>query len=408
VSLKEQHIVIFSKMQFDGELESTNYTIARHLAKDNYVYYFDRPFTWKDYLKFRDTKAYHTRKPHFFSSKNSFIQSDIPNLKIVICPPVPSINTLPAGVAYRLAVKLKEWIVAVRLKRVLKMFGIKDYIYINSYNFSYPTLHKLLKPALTVYHCVDPIVGNYELKHGTNDEEILIKSVDMVICTSRELYNKIALLNKNSYFVPNAANFTHSLKALDPNLAVSPIFNGIKKPVIGYLGAIERRIDYALMNKVMELNRDKSFVFVGPIELEYTAEGNFNAPNLSLHGSIPYDQMPAVLKGFDVGIIPFKKDEVSNNIFPLKLFEYMGAGKPVVATNFNDDLKDFTFNSVAYCQTAEEFSAAINEALNDTPEKQQNRLKIAENNTWEHRITQIREILSKGLTEKHNQANYNS
>jgi teichuronic acid biosynthesis glycosyltransferase TuaH len=189
---------------------------------------------------------------------------------------------------------------------------------------------------------------------------------------------------------------------------VSTIFNDVKKPVIGYLGAIERRIDYALMNKVMELNRDKSFVFVGPSEQEYIADGNFNAPNLSLHGSIPYDQMPAVLKGFDVGIIPFKKDEVSNNIFPLKLFEYMGAGKPVVATNFNDDLKDFTFDSVPYCQTAEEFSAAINEALNDTPEKQQNRLKIAENNTWEHRITQIKEILSKGLTEKHNQANYNS
>ena len=405
MNLKDQHIIIFSKMQFDGELESTNYTIARHLAKNNYVYYFDRPFTWKDYFKLNKTEAYRTRRPHFFSSKNSFIQSDIPNLKIFFCPPVPSINLLPKGAAYRLALKFKQWVVVTRLKKIIKMFDIKNYIYINSFNFSYPTLHKLLEPALTVYHCVDPITGNYQIKHGIDNEKILIQNVDIVICTSMELNNKALLLNKNSYFVPNAANFTHSSKALDPNLAISAIFDGIKRPIIGYLGAIERRIDYELMNRVMELNRDKSFVFIGPAETDYVKSGGFNAPNLSLHGPIPYNEMPAVLKGFDVGIIPFKRDDVSKNIFPLKLFEYMGAGKPIVAINFNDDLKDITLDSVPYCETAEEFSLAINEALNDTPEKQQNRLKIAASNTWEHRIAQIKEILLKGLAEKNKQAN---
>src|ERR1700735_5399001 len=100
MSLKDQHIIIFSQMQFDGRLESTNYTMAKHLAEDNMVYYVDRPYTWRDYIKFRNTEEFHTRKPHFFSSSNSLIETGIPNLKIIITPPVPSINMLPEGKLY--------------------------------------------------------------------------------------------------------------------------------------------------------------------------------------------------------------------------------------------------------------------------------------------------------------------
>jgi len=96
--------------------------------------------------------------------------------------------------------------------------------------------------------------------------------------------------------------------------------------------------------------------------------------------------MPAVLKGFDVAIIPFKKDEVSSHIFPLKLFEYLGSGRPVVSTDFNPDLKDFTSDTVFYCKNAKEFSEALEAALKDTPLLQQKRLAIAADNTWEHRI----------------------
>ncbi|HAL82699.1 MAG TPA: glycosyl transferase family 1 [Mucilaginibacter sp.] len=385
MSLKGQNIIIFSQMQFDNHLESTNYIMAKHLAQDNYVYYVDRPYTWRDYIQFRKTPGFRARKPYFFSSKNSFIQTEIPNLKIIITPPVPSINILPEGILYRLALKINELIVAKRLNKVIEHLNISNFIYINSYNFSYPTLHKLLNPVLTVYHCVDPIIEYYQTKHGLISEDILVKNVDLVICTSKELRNQKALLNKNAFFIPNAANISHSQKALDPILPVADILSGIKKPIIGYFGNIERRIDYDLVKKLLETNRDKSFVFIGPVDYYYIKEDSAH-PNLYLKGPVPYGEMPAVLKGFDVAIIPFKKDEVSSLIFPLKLFEYLGSGRPVVSTDFNPDLKDFTSDTVFYCKNAKEFSEALEAALKDTPLLQQKRLAIAADNTWEHRI----------------------
>ncbi|HEY5327382.1 MAG TPA: glycosyltransferase [Mucilaginibacter sp.] len=401
MSLEKQHIIIFSQMQFDSPMESTNYTIAKHLAKDNYVYYVDRPYTWRDYVHFWGTPGFNVRKPHFFSSKNSFIETEIPNLKIIITPPVPSINMLPEGKLYRLALKINELIVGSRLKKVIKLLNIKSFIYINSYNFSFPTLHKLINPVLTVYHCVDPIIEYYQTKHGLISEDILVSGVDLIVSTSKELCNQKALLNKNSFFIPNAANISHSQKALDPKLPVASILSGIKKPIIGYFGNIERRIDYDLVQELLKTNRDKSFVFIGPVDYYYIKEDSAH-PNLYLKGPVPYEEMPAVLKGFDVAIIPFKKDEVSNTIFPLKLFEYLGAGKPVVATDFNPDLKDYTDDTVTYCENAKQFSDAIETCLHDTDLLQQKRLVIAAGNTWEHRIIEIKNLIEVNLNKKIN------
>jgi len=397
MSLRDQNIIIFSQMQFDSQLESTNFTMARHLAKDNRVYYVDRPYTWRDYFKFKNTPGYNTRRPHFFSSSNSLISTENPNLKIIITPPVPSINILPEGKLYRWLLKINEKIVGTRLKKVIKKLKITDYIYINSYNVAFPTLHKQLDPVLTVYHCVDPLVEPYQTRHGLISEDILVKDVDMVISTSKELCNIKGLLNSKSFFIPNAANISHSEKALNPKLKVAKILTGIKKPVIGYFGNIERRIDYELLSELIAANPDKSFVFVGPVDSHYLKAEDYNMPNFYLPGAVPYDEMPAVLKGFDVAIIPFKKDEVSNNIFPLKLFEYLGSGRPVVSTDFNTDLKDFTHDTVLYCKNAKAFSEALNISLADTDLLKQKRLAVAANNTWEHRIIEIKDLLQQNL-----------
>jgi glycosyltransferase involved in cell wall biosynthesis len=134
---------------------------------------------------------------------------------------------------------------------------------------------------------------------------------------------------------------------------------------------------------------------------EHLPEWFLNSPNVHLPGPVPYEEMPSMLKGFDVTIIPFKKDGVSTTIFPLKLFEYLGAGKPVIITDFNPDLQEYTKDAVEICSNADEFSAAINDILqNDTPAKQAYRVEVAKQNTWNIRADEIVALIEKGLQQK--------
>lgn len=392
------HIFILALPRFDAEVESTSYTIARYLAKDHFVYYIDNPFTIKDYLRNRHSAQMVRRQPHFFSAANCIIDTDLPDLKIIVPPLVGSLNFLAEGTLYRSLLKINERLVRKRVAYVLKERGITDFIFINSFNFHYPGLMDGLHPRLQVYHCIDPMIMPFDRKHGVVSEALLVKKSDCVICTARQLYEEKKKENPSTFFVPNAADITHSSKANDPALLIAAVLENIPGPRIGYLGNIERRMNYELLGEVIRNNTGKNFVFAGPNDPEYVPDWFYKLPNVFFTGSIPYAQMPALMKGFDVAIIPFKKDAVSKTIFPLKLFEYLGAGRPVVATDFNPDLAEFTGDTVAYCADAASFSQAINDALqNDTPEKRAARLQVAQQNTWDDRVKSFYAILDRFL-----------
>ncbi len=400
-NLKDKTILIFSNMRFDSSIEATSLFLARNLATHNKVYYIEYPLTYADYFRKKDTECYQKRKNSFVNADEAVISTDIPNLKKIALPFVIPANFLFEGKIFRTVLKMNERIILNRIKTVLKNEGIKDFVFINSFNFYYPGIGRALKPLLKIYQCIDPMVIPYDMKHGILSEKLLVENSDMVICTSKSLYEQKVKLNPNTYFVPNAADVAHSSKALDDKLPVHPKLRNIQKPVIGYFGTIERRIDYALMHEVINANPDKSFVFAGPLYTEHTPEWFLKTPNVYLLGPVPYSEMPQMLKGFDIAIIPFKKDKVSDTIFPLKLFEYLGAGKPVIVTDFNDDLKEFTRDAVKYCSDAVSFTNAMNDILaNDNLANRKQRLFVAQQNTWEIRAKEIDELIDAELKDK--------
>ncbi len=396
--LKDKHIFILGAAKFDGPDQSTSYNVARELSKNNYVYYIDYPITWKDYIRQKGSQQIRDRKSFFSPFSNGIISGELENLKIIICPPVISINFLPEGKLYRKLLLINEMLIRWRIQKVIRFYKIREFIYINSFNFHYPGIAEQLNPALSIYHCVDPMIIPYDMKHGIISENQLVVNSDLVICTSRKLYEEKKKQNKNTWFIPNAADIKHSSKALEMDLPVNPLISDLKKPVIGYTGSIERRFDYSLLKKVIDSNPDKTFVFAGPLMPDFVPEWFLKTHNVFYIGRLPYKDMPGLIKGFDVAIIPFKNDAVSRTIFPLKLFEYLGAGKPVVATNFNPDLEEFTHGVVSYCEDAQAFSNAIDEALKvNDPHLKQARLTIAKENTWEKRTEEIAELISEKL-----------
>jgi teichuronic acid biosynthesis glycosyltransferase TuaH len=375
MELKGQNIIIFSLFRFDADIESTSLSLARELSRNNQVFYFDNPYTLNDVIRRIKTPAFRRRRGFFslFSDRSVKLEK---GLEVFIPPVVLSLHFLPEGWLYRKLLRLNEWLIQTKIRFVLRKRGIRNYIFINSFNFHYPGITSSLSPALRVYHCLDPILGEFDSKHGLESERILTKNSDLIICSAKQLYEEKKRVNPNTFFVPNA---------------------DLPSPVVGYFGSIDHRMDLDLLEAVVRRNPDKSFVLLGPL-FAPLPESLQACTNIFFRGKVAYADMPSVLKGFNVAIIPFKKDSASGTVFPLKLFEYLGAGKPVISTDFNPDLRDFTGNMVAYCEDAKAFSDALEFAIttdSDTLRKQ--RTDLASAHTWAHRSETISGILRAAL-----------
>jgi len=401
--LKNKVIFFLGNARFDGNIKSTSYFIAQNLAKHNKVYFIDYPFTLKDYFKTSfNTEELNRRKQKFSLFSDGRLSTKIENLEIIVTPPVLPINFIPEGPIFRGLLNLNELIISRRLNKILREENISEFIYINAFNFHYPGIAKKIKPTLSVYQCVDPMIVPYDMKHGIISERELVEESDVVICTSKALYKEKFSQNHQTYFVPNGTDLSHSNRPDSLTYAVHAKLVNIQRPIVGYLGTIERRIDYPLIEEVVKTNPDVSFVFAGPISEGFVPELLFRMSNVHFLGPIAHQDVEQVISNFDVAIIPFKKDEVSSTIFPIKLFEYLSAGKAVVATDFNEDLRDYTETCVEYCGSPASFSAALKDALlSDTEELKLKRRTLAKKNTWEIRAEQISEIIASHLPGKY-------
>lgn len=392
--IKGHTIFILSLMKFDGPA-STNFTIAKYLAKENDVYYIEHPLSIKDYIKIdKQSPEYQIRKEGYRLGANGLLKDKVEGVNIVVAPPIIPSHSLKSPLLNKLVTALNQKLTLHRIKRVIKYLRVKDFIFINAYDFKLPDIGVLLRPRLSVYYCVDPI-PDYDKPVGTLLESRLITQSDIVICTSKALFEEKKKNNPNTYFVPNGADIVteSGLRAL----AAHPKLQALKTPVVGYVGAVERRIDYELINQVSAALSYMTFVFVGPVFKEHVPDWFWNRQNIVYLEPIPYVEVPAAIKAFDVCMIPFKKDEISNNIFPLKLFEYLGLGKPVVATDFNMDLAEYSEGLVRFAANAEAFQTALHAAVSDGESRAAERLAVAAKNTWQHRVARISEIIEQHL-----------
>ncbi len=401
--MKNKDIIVLALPRFDGKYESTSFNISYELAKNNRVVFVDNPFTLKDVV--RNFRSYQFKKRWrkflpFSDGLIPFENHDV-KLNILVLPPILPINPLPKGFLYNALSQFNHWLIARRIKKTIRLLKMKDYIFINSWNFYYPDMVQKLKPSLSVYHCVDAMIKPYSLRHGPYLEPRAIRNVDFVVSTSKALQEEKSKYNNNSYFIPNAANFTHSSKALDRETEIPRVLSSLKNPIIGYIGNVERRIDYDLMKQVLEKNPEWTLALIGPIDRNYFPDWFEKMKNVVVLGPQPYQQLPGFLKGFDVAMIPFKVDHVSRTIFPLKLFEYLGAGKPVVTTPFNPDAIEMLEHVVSIAGTAAEFEKAIEKALADNSKiKIQERLAVARENTWQARGESFSALLEEWLNKK--------
>ena len=153
-----------------------------------------------------------------------------------------------------------------------------------------------------------------------------------------------------------------------------------------YTGNISQsRMDFALLQKIAQQHPNKQLVCIGPVDSpEHTKYGLDKMPNVTFLPPKTIEQLPAYLQYAQCCIIPFLANELTQSIYPLKINEYLAAGKPVVTTNFSEDIADFV--------------QAIQTALDtNTPALQQARIALAQTNSWTARAKQLDRIINYKL-----------
>jgi len=373
--------------------------MAKEISKTNRVFFIDNPFTLKDILfKLRSKAIFRRLAALLFGKKLYSRGGNLPtNLTIVTPRMTWPINFLPAGIIYNFFSEINNRLVCEAIAKCLIDHNIKGYVYINSYNpFYWLNLKIVTPPQFSIYQCVDNIAEQpYISKHGPRLEVGVISRSDLVLVTSKELYKIKAKLTRAIEYLPNAADFSIFSKSVDLRDWPKDVPRSYKK-IIGYTGNIDPRLDYELLCQVAAHFPEFLVLIIGPKTFdEYRKKGLNDYKNVLFLGSRPYESLPFYLFTFDCAIIPFKCNEATKSIYPLKINEYLASGKPVVASNFSEDICTFK-QVISIASSSDEFMAMIAQEIeNDTNEKRDRRISVASGNTWEARRVQFWNILAK-------------
>ena len=216
--------------------------------------------------------------------------------------------------------------------------------------------------ALVVYDCMDELAN---FRFAPPDigprERFLLENSDVVFTGGYHLFETKSRHHSNTHFYGCGVDVDHYGRARIAETAVPDVVVNLPRPVLGYFGVIDERIDYDLLTSLCQAFRGGSVVMVGPFA-KVDPRTLPNLPNLHWLGQRDYSELPALVKAFDVCLMPFALNEATQYINPTKTLEYMAAGKPIVSTAVPDVVRHFT-PVVAVANSTEEFIEAARRAI---------------------------------------------
>lgn len=399
--LENKDIVCVALPNWEGDYVKSTVKIISELATSNRVLYVDYEHTWKDVFAAWIGKS-NAPANRILGFSNRLRTVEVPGGKpvhVLTPPPVYPANWITSDSFYESVMKANANKVRKSILKAMETLNMKNPVVINAFNpfFGLP-LAKTLNESALIYYCYDEISAcKWSKKHGKKVEEAFMKKADAVITTSEGLLNQKSQLAKACFMVNNGVDFSLFNKAADLKFK-----NKNSEITVGYLGSIDERLDYDLLSYLAENMPDTKFQFVGRIVEKEKAARVDKFTNVRFFGPKKLEELPPFLRNFDVALIPFVKNEQTANIYPVKINEYLAAGVPVVSTDFAP-LPKFS-DIISMASTNEDFLRQVNYCLNnDSIEKREKRVALAENNSWEKRGEQFGEIVSQVLASKYQQ-----
>ncbi len=228
----------------------------------------------------------------------------------------------------------------------------------------------------------------------------LCAAADAVITCSERLRETKRKLSRRVHLIPNGVHAEHYARVLDGSGPLPPEAAAWPKPVAGYLGTVHpSRVDVDLVAAVARQLTRGSVVLLGPDHLPGPDRARLEAlGNVFLVPAVPYARVPDFLRAFDVNLVPHVVTPFTESLNPIKLWEYLAAGKPIVATRVAG-FRDFP-EHVALADSAGEFAAAIDQVLVEPPGAARLRQRAARAHSWSARADQVVAVVRACVREK--------
>ena len=251
---------------------------------------------------------------------------------------------------------------------------------------------------LSLYQIDDEYSFSPELPEMSAEERWMIQSVDRVLAISPGLIERKSGINPHTIFMPEGVDY-----ALYANPVAEPAdLASIPRPRIGYTGVLKRHLDWSLLRDLARLRPDWSFVFVGPVVLpppgRVLLDEMAGFDNVYLLGPKSVHDLAAYPQHFDVCIMPYLVDGYTNNIYPLKLHEYLASGRPVVGSPIRS-LQDFR-RVIALAGSVDQWQEAIAFSLTTAAADAAAaaaRRAVARDHDWSEIIYRIAHTICDGL-----------
>lgn len=247
-----------------------------------------------------------------------------------------------------------------------------------------------LDTVRTVYDCMDEL-ANFRFAPADlpDRERILMARADVVFTGGYRLYEAKSLHHDDVHFFGCGVDVAHYGQARYDATAIPGEVANLNHPILGYFGVIDERLDYDLLRALATEFAIGSIVMVGPV-VKVDPNSLPRLPNLHWLGQRAYDDLPALVKSFDVCLMPFAMNEATQYINPTKTLEYMAAAKPIVSTAVPDVVKHFS-SIVHVARDADEFVAAAAKLCGSPDEARIDQgVALANRSSWDSIVAQIR------------------
>ena len=293
---------------------------------------------------------------------------------------------------------LNQRLLTHRINRCLAKLGMKRPM-VWTYNPMVWSWVNMLPRDLLVYHCVDDLSAQPGMPAEAirqADEEMAVMA-DVIFTTAPALARRFSQwAPEKTHYFPNVADYEHFSQARQ-NHPIPDEMVSIPSPRIGFVGAIaDYKVDFDLISQVARSRPEWHWIMIGKVgEGQPTTKvDKLNLPNIHLLGPRAYSGLPRYLAHMDVVALPCCLNDYTRSMFPMKFFEYLAAGKMVVATQL-EALQEYS-QACLLADDAAEFEKHITTVLDGRGPNLALCDTLAQNNTWDTRMEYMLWVLQEG------------